>query len=83
MATKLRIAIKEKNLPIDVSVCPETNLNNEIESFDFILIGPHLEFLAKELLEQYEIEGQVSVIPYDIYATMDGSRLLQEVIFAN
>lgn len=83
MATKLRTAIKEKNLQIEVSVSPETSLDKKIESFDYILIGPHLDFLADELAEKYEIKGQVSVIPYDIYATLDGSRLLQEVILAN
>lgn len=80
MAVKLKNAIKANNLQIEVSVCPETNLGQDIEHFNYILIGPHLAFLEEELPKKYQISGRIAVIPYYIYATMDGSQLLKMII---
>lgn len=77
MAVKLRAAVKEKGLHIEVSVCPETALTKEIETYDHILIGPHLSFLEEELPSRYQLKGKLAVIPYYIYATMDGCQLLK------
>lgn len=76
MAVKLRASVKEKELQIEVSVCPETSLTKEIETYDHILIGPHLSFLKEDLPSRYQLKGKLTVIPYYIYATMDGDQLL-------
>lgn len=80
MAVKLRAAVKKKGLHIEVSVCPETSLTNEIETYDHILIGPHISFLENELPSRYQLRGEIIVIPYYIYATMDGYQLLELII---
>ena len=80
MAVKLRQAVRNRELHIDVVVCPETDLSTEIESYDCLLIGPHLSFLEEELPEKFTLQGRLYVIPNDIYAAMDGNRLLEFIL---
>ena len=76
MALRLKHALKERNLTMMVQVYPEVTIGEDIESFDYILLGPHLSFLQQELPAKFDVENKVYTIPGQIYASMDGSQLL-------
>lgn len=80
LAVKLREAIKKRKLIMNVDVNAESSLTSDIEGYDYILIGPHLDFLEKEILESYTLKAKPHIIPYPIYAAMDGDGLLDIIL---
>lgn len=80
LAVKLKEAIRKRNLVMEVSVSAELSLPDDIENYDSILIGPHLNFLKKEISERYTLKAKPCIIPYQVYATMDGEGLLEIIL---
>lgn len=80
LASNARKAAKKQKLPISVEARSHSEAAEFLSSIDILLLGPHY---AAEL-EKFETmaapyQVPVQVIPQDIYAMLDGERLLKLV----
>ncbi len=77
LASGARKAAKKKKLNVVVNARSQSEVSDYLSSIDVLLLGPHLttELKAyKKLALPYQVP--VDVIPADIYATLDGERLI-------
>lgn len=77
LASNARKSAKKQKLNVSVEARSHTEVGEYLSSIDVLMIGPHY---ANEL-DKYQALAKphhvpVVVIPQDIYATLDGTRLL-------
>jgi len=77
LASSARKVIKKKKLPISVEARSHSEVREHLGSIDVLMLGPHY---ATEL-ENFQALAEpnnvaVVVIPQDIYAQLDGLRLI-------
>ena len=77
LASNCRKVAKKKKLPVSVEARSHAEVAEYLSSIDILMLGPHY---APEL-DKYEALARpynlpVVVIPQDIYATLDGERLI-------
>ena len=81
LASKARKAAKKQKLSISVEARSHSEAGEMIGSIDILLLGPHY---AAELDKFQTLANPygvpVMVIPQDIYAMLDGERLLKLVM---
>lgn len=80
LASSARKAAKKQKLPISVEARSHSEAMELLGTIDVMLLGPHY---ASELEKFQEMAAPynvpVQVIPQDIYAMLDGERLLKLV----
>lgn len=77
LASNARKAAKKKKLSIEVEARSQSEVREFMKNIDILMIGPHYANEAekfRQMAEPYQVK--VAVIPQDIYATLDGARLL-------
>lgn len=77
LANNARKAAKKNNQDLVIEARSNTEVNEFISSIDVLMIGPHYGAQLKqyeELARPYNVS--VLVIPQDIYAQLDGERLI-------
>lgn len=81
LAQKTRKAAKKKQVSMTVEAKSESVVSKLVGQFDILLIGPHYEGAMKRLKELCEPYGaKVSLIPADIYAALDGDKLVDVIL---
>lgn len=78
LASNARKVIKKQKLPITVEARSHSEVSEYLNYIDVLLLGPHYAMELenfRQIAEPYEVK--VDVIPQDIYASLDGSRLIQ------
>lgn len=77
LASNARKAIKKKKLNMTVEARSYSEASELMPTIDVLLIGPHYAKDAAKFQEKGAPLGvAVEVIPQDIYATLDGARLV-------
>ena len=78
LAQKTQKAADSKGYDMNVEAKSSSVVEDVVEDFDVLLLGPHyLSHLAdyEEIAKPYGIP--VAVIPQEIYGTLDGERLVE------
>ncbi|MEJ8736704.1 PTS sugar transporter subunit IIB [Erysipelotrichaceae bacterium HCN-30851] len=77
LASNARKVAKKQKMDVSVEARSHSEVGEYLSNIDVLLLGPHyateLEHY-KALAEPHNVK--VAVIPQDIYATLDGKRLL-------
>lgn len=80
MAQKMRQAAKKKGLEYEIKAVSESELNDYMANYQILLIGPHLKYKLDALTEEAaKYNLPVKVIDEDIYGTLNGEALLEQV----
>lgn len=81
LASNARKAAKKKKITASVEAKSYSEVNDYLRSIDILMLGPHY---ASELPKYEELAKPygvpVMVIPQDVYAQLDGNRLLDLAI---
>lgn len=66
---------------IIIDAKPVDELDDEIENYDFFLLGPQIRYKEKVVRDKLKIKGKrCGVIPAEVYGRIDGKRALDIVI---
>lgn len=77
IASKARKAAKKRELAINIEARSESDVASYLSSIDIILLGPHYAEALHSMTEMAAPHNvPVVVIPKDVYAMMDGEKLL-------
>lgn len=77
LASSARKSAKKQKLSVNVEARSHTEVKEYLSSIDILMVGPHYATdmeMYKALAEPYGVP--VVLIPQDIYAQLDGARLL-------
>lgn len=81
LAQKTRKAAKKRKVDVTVEAKSESVVSEYASQIDILLIGPHYESALGKLKELCEPHGaKASLIPADIYASLDGEKLLDVIL---
>lgn len=76
MARNIRQAVKSRGLDYDVKARSDSVLEDYIEDISLLLVGPHLDYMLKdleEIAEPYNVP--VRIIPKEAYGSLDGEAV--------
>lgn len=76
MARNIRQAVKARGLDYDVKARSDSVLEDYIEDISLLLVGPHLDYMLKdleEIAEPYHVP--VRIIPKEAYGSLDGEAV--------
>lgn len=78
LASSARKAAKKQKINASVEARSFSEANEYMSSIDVLLLGPHYATELNNFRNKAESYGvAVDVIPQDIYASLDGARLLE------
>lgn len=81
LVNKMRKSAEDRNIAAQIDAVPESELKNNLEGLDVILIGPQVRYLEKKIREQAEPNGiKVDVINQIAYGMMQGDKVLNQAI---
>lgn len=81
MAASIRKAAKKRKLEFSVKAASESQLDDRIDSIDYLLIGPHLSYMLNDLQEQTKDKNvKTAVIPQSVYGTLNGEKALDLIL---
>lgn len=81
LVNKMRKSAEERNITAQIDAVPESELKNNLEGLDVILIGPQVRYLEKKIREQADPIGiKVDVINQMAYGMMQGDKVLDQAI---
>ncbi len=70
-----------RNLEVDIRAIAETQLKNEMEDLQVVLIGPQVRYLEKKIKAQLEPKGvAVDVIDQMAYGMIQGDKVLDQAL---
>lgn len=78
MAQRMRKAAKSHSIEMEIKAVSEAELKDHINSYDMVLVGPHLKYKLASIQEM--VIGNkipVEIIPEEIYGKLDGEALLK------
>ncbi|MGL5314287.1 MAG: PTS sugar transporter subunit IIB [Peptostreptococcaceae bacterium] len=81
LVTKMEAAAKEQNIDVKIWAIPESNIANEIENCDVVLLGPQVRYVlskATEIAKPHNVP--VEVINMMHYGTCNGSEVLKRAL---
>lgn len=77
MAAAIRKAAKKRGVELSVKAASEAQLSDNLDTIDYLLIGPHLAYKEEDLKAQVgDRDIKVSVIPQKIYGSLNGKEAL-------
>ncbi|MDU5337018.1 PTS sugar transporter subunit IIB [Enterococcus sp.] len=81
MAASIRKAAKKRKLEFSVKAASESQLDDRIDTIDYLLIGPHLSYMLNDLQEQTKDKNvKAAVIPQSVYGTLNGEKALDLIL---
>lgn len=81
LAQKTRKAAKKRKIDINIEARSESVVSEYVNQIDILLIGPHYESALGRMKELCDPHGVIaSLIPEDIYASLDGDKLLDLIL---
>lgn len=81
LVNKMRQVADERGLQADIDAVAESQLKNELENLDVILIGPQVRFLEKKIRQTAEPKGiKVGIIDQMAYGLMKGDKVLDQAL---
>jgi cellobiose PTS system EIIB component len=81
LVKKMRSAAEDKGLEADIEALAESQLKNNLDNLDVVLIGPQVRYLEKKIKEQLEPKGiKVAIIDQMAYGMIRGDKVLEQAI---
>jgi len=81
LVNKMREAAKERGLEAEIDAFAESQLKDNMDGLDVVLIGPQVRFLEKKLRSSLEPKGiKVDIIDQMAYGLMKGDQVLEQAI---
>ncbi|MCM3758421.1 MULTISPECIES: PTS sugar transporter subunit IIB [Sporosarcina] len=81
LVKKMRDSAEARNLDVEISAVAESQLKNNLENLDVVLIGPQVRYLEKKIKQQLEPQGiKVDIINQLAYGMMKGDKVLDQAI---
>lgn len=77
VASNIRKAVKNRGADYDIIARSDSAVEDYIDEIALLLVGPHLDYMLKELEEVgAEYHVPVKIIPQKAYGSMDGEAIL-------
>ncbi|ALS78432.1 MULTISPECIES: PTS sugar transporter subunit IIB [Planococcus] len=81
LVNKMKKAAEERQMNVEISAVAESQLKNNLEKIDVVLIGPQVRYLEKKIKQQVEPLGiKVDIINQMAYGMMQGDKVLDQAI---
>ncbi|WP_284138986.1 MULTISPECIES: PTS sugar transporter subunit IIB [unclassified Virgibacillus] len=81
LVNKMRAEAEKRNLEATIEAVPESQLKNNLDGLDVVLIGPQVRYLEKKIRELAEPKGiKADVIDTKAYGLMQGDKVLDQAI---
>ncbi|WP_188455023.1 PTS sugar transporter subunit IIB [Virgibacillus oceani] len=81
LVNKMRKSAEERNIEADINAVAESELKNNMDNLDVVLIGPQVRYLEKKIKEQVEPKGiKAGVIDQMAYGMIQGEKVLDQAI---
>ncbi|REB05502.1 PTS sugar transporter subunit IIB [Sporosarcina sp. BI001-red] len=81
LVKKMKDSAEARNLDAEISAVAESQLKNNLENLDVVLIGPQVRYLEKKIKQQLEPQGiKVDIINQLAYGMMKGDQVLDQAI---
>ena len=83
IAQSMRKAAKQRGIEYQIRAVSDMEINNYINEYDILLIGPHIEYRLSEIKSALSKSGNqtpITVIDKKKYAVMDGEGILNDAI---
>ncbi|MFD1446758.1 PTS sugar transporter subunit IIB [Oceanobacillus profundus] len=81
LVKKMKASADERNLEVNIEAVAESQLKNNLENLDVVLIGPQVRYLEKKIREQVEPKGiKVDIIDQLAYGMIKGDKVLDQAI---
>ena len=80
MAAKMRYAVREKGLDINLTARSEGEISNYVGDVDAIMVGPHLAGDYENLKKQYSDECKIILMQKEYYAKLDGEKAIEHLL---
>ncbi|MCR4431343.1 MAG: PTS sugar transporter subunit IIB [Tepidanaerobacteraceae bacterium] len=81
MAANIRKAAEKRGIKVNVEARSDSEIEDHIDSIDCLMIGPHLKYLEKEVIEIAKpFNVRVAVMDPKYYSTLDGEKALEHIM---
>lgn len=81
LVTKMQKAAKEKGIEVIINAVAESDLKNNTEGIDVLLLGPQVRYMLSKVRALMEPKGiPVDVINSVDYGTMNGIKVLDQAL---
>ena len=81
LVKKMKESAEARNIEAEISAIAESQLKNNMENLDVVLIGPQVRYLEKKIKQQLEPQGiKVDIIDQLAYGMMKGDKVLDQAI---
>lgn len=81
LVNKMRASATERNMEADINAVAESQLKNNLENLDVVLIGPQVRYLEKKIRDFVEPKGvKVAIIDQMAYGLIQGDKVLDQAI---
>ncbi|SES87744.1 PTS system, cellobiose-specific IIB component [Oceanobacillus limi] len=81
LVKKMRTAAEERGIKVNIDAVPESQLKNNLEGLDVVLIGPQVRYLEKKIREFVEPKNiKVDIIDSMAYGMVQGDKVLEQAI---
>ncbi|MEN2667209.1 PTS sugar transporter subunit IIB [Listeria aquatica] len=78
VAAAARKAAKKSGLDFEIKAKSESELNDNLETTDLLLVAPHLKYMIDEVKDVCAEKGvKYGIIPQKIYGSLDGKGLVE------
>lgn len=81
LVNKMEKAAAERKIEANIKAIAASDLKNNLENLDVILIGPQVRYLEKKIKASAEPKGiKVAIIDQLAYGMMKGDKVLEQAI---
>ncbi|APC49704.1 PTS sugar transporter subunit IIB [Virgibacillus halodenitrificans] len=81
LVNKMRKAAEDRGMDAEINAIAESQLKNNLEGLDVVLVGPQVRYLEKKIKQQLEPQGiKVAIIDQIAYGMMQGDKVLDQAI---
>ncbi len=81
LVSRMQKEAEARSFDADIAAIPESELKNNLDGLDVVLIGPQVRYLEKQVRSKVEPLGvKVSVIDNMAYGMVQGDKVLDQAI---
>ncbi|WP_205138145.1 PTS sugar transporter subunit IIB [Virgibacillus halotolerans] len=81
LVNKMKKSAEERNITADIEAMAESELKNNLDNLDVVLIGPQVRYLEKKIKAQLDPKGiKVEVMDQRAYGMIQGDKVLDQAI---
>ncbi|MYL58010.1 PTS sugar transporter subunit IIB [Virgibacillus halodenitrificans] len=81
LVNKMRKAAEERGMDAEINAVAESQLKNNLDGLDVVLVGPQVRYLEKKIKQQLEPQGiKVAIIDQMAYGMIQGDKVLEQAI---